>query len=474
MLDWLFSCFKFRRRKEDRFTLEPLLSAPIPAPVSYTTPLKESKVIYVSCVDADGVFFNMNFNQYFRAVQESMGFHNEAAAYEYNHALADHLFFMIEETGAIEAHMMVGSMRQSHRSDSFNAAEHKTGLYFYWLEKLCHFLNKELKDKSLPINEIKLDCFLMADIDSGTPHGFSFVNSLVDKIGANANVHLIHPEYMPDQGKFPIIYAQMHKKAIENPGDEIFFEFIDDTVETVDGLQQLFEANKDFLPPNLSFQITRHYYVAGEPIVDRSRPVITGDKNNIVDHHYSDSVNKMREWLYEGQQFYSDKDVQAEFRWFRTSANTDAPFLFSDDEMDSLNYTRQSVEMEYSCLLVKYMANTHSKTRRLLQIILGEIRTIYHDHVKEANRGLLEYSDNALNNFRFLHGVLSFVGKMLDESLFSTGAEQEKLAELITEISSVMGASNEAHSLASCIKEIYDIRFPAQTPARRSVAVAPQ
>lgn len=63
------------------------------------------------------------------------------------------------------------------------------------------------------------------------------------------------PEYRDDESKASLLVAQMKLAAMTNPDDDIEFNFYDDRVDIVEGLQQFFKANPELIPAKVTFNI---------------------------------------------------------------------------------------------------------------------------------------------------------------------------------------------------------------------------
>jgi hypothetical protein len=136
-----------------------------------------------------------------------------------------------------------------------------------------------------------LDPFLLADIYGALPSGESYAHA-IDKDYKGS-----HSDWLFDETKATIIYAQMHKSALENPNEEIIFDFYDDRgfgmrapKDILEELHEFFSKNPELIPPNVTLRLN-HY--AGDKV--RSMEPIKGKKDNIIDANYRKTVLDMAE-----------------------------------------------------------------------------------------------------------------------------------------------------------------------------------
>ena len=114
-----------------------------------------------------------------------------------------------------------------------------------------------LQEFCLAVKTVKLDPYVVADSLLDQPHGASFAN-IINNEPFNFNKSFI------DESKFLIIYAQMHKIAVENPGANIQFDFFESKEEVLagdnynldnDGLIDLFSRHPDLIPDNVQLNL---------------------------------------------------------------------------------------------------------------------------------------------------------------------------------------------------------------------------
>ncbi|CAM3060626.1 Dot/Icm secretion system substrate [Legionella steigerwaltii] len=62
-------------------------------------------------------------------------------------------------------------------------------------------------------------------------------------------------EPLDDESKVSLIFAQMRLAAMQNPKDEIEFNFYDDRKDIVEGLQKFFQENPELIPKNVTLNL---------------------------------------------------------------------------------------------------------------------------------------------------------------------------------------------------------------------------
>src|SRR5690606_35608535 len=130
----------------------------------------------------------------------------------------------------------VGSNRQSKKIDEMNAIKfipnlglRHIGSCFPAIQKMSQYLESEL------------DPFLMADVYGNLAFGTSFNRAL--KSLNDPSLKQEHAEWLFDESKVSVIYAQMQKKANEYPDEEIIFDFYDDRMDIINGLVDYFKRH---------------------------------------------------------------------------------------------------------------------------------------------------------------------------------------------------------------------------------------
>ncbi|MGJ3495352.1 hypothetical protein PsalN5692_00676 [Piscirickettsia salmonis] len=149
-----------------------------------------------------------------------------------------------------KAVLMVGSARQSPEVDKYNAeyrGKAKAKYCFPFMENLKVILGAEL------------DRFLLADVYHGRADGASFH----EKVGLG--YYLFQNGWDFDEKKVSILYAQIHRAALQNPGANIEFKFYDDRLDILGRLRLFFEDNPDLMPSNVRLSLYQSYGSAPAP-----------------------------------------------------------------------------------------------------------------------------------------------------------------------------------------------------------------
>lgn len=147
--------------------------------------------------------------------------------------------------------LMVGSARQSAWSDRHNSENNGTESGFTALEKINKHFGQHLN--------ARLDPFLLADVYGNVPDGTSFNNAI------DPSYQGVHYDWVHDESKITILYAQIHKIALLYPNDKIVFEFYDDRgrgswmeVDVLEHIDAYFKRYPMMLPTNVTLQL--HHY----------------------------------------------------------------------------------------------------------------------------------------------------------------------------------------------------------------------
>lgn len=206
-----------------------------------------------------------------------------------NHELLSKLAADTNDNFFQAGYLMDGSGRQDLRVEFNNSKPpSKKGRCFPALKKIEEHLNNISRKV-----KFKLDTYLLGDRDKHE-YGGLFTQGLMDdyeKFIANSSKNF------PDESKLMILYAQMHRMSKLHPNSEITFDFYDDKENVLEGLSQFFEANRDFMPPNV---ILRLHHYNGEVIdgkLVRTIGVINNIRNpaSMTDRKYHQTIGKMVE-----------------------------------------------------------------------------------------------------------------------------------------------------------------------------------
>ncbi len=174
-----------------------------------------------------------------------------------------------------ESIFMVGSNRQSKRTDDYNSQG--TESCFTALQSLCAETKKRARNRT----KFRVDPYLLADTYGNRPAGENFTNAV------NNSKDYPFSHWLFDESKLTILYAQMHKIASENPHDDITYDFYDDRdLDILLGLSVFFKNNPDLLPNNVKLRL--HHY-AGNKVRDFKEITGTGS----IDYNYEDNIKLM-------------------------------------------------------------------------------------------------------------------------------------------------------------------------------------
>ena len=159
-----------------------------------------------------------------------------------------------------ETIIFLGTNRQSKAIDDLNAEKYEKGLSAIpAIKTVSEYL------------EATLDKFMMADLYGSSsqdsnwrykaplPSGTSF-----DQAIENTSAGVTHADWVFDESKASLIYAQMHKIASEHPQDTIVFDFYDDRGDILVGLNTFFSQHPELIPEKLTLQL--HHYAGNTPI----------------------------------------------------------------------------------------------------------------------------------------------------------------------------------------------------------------
>lgn len=172
-----------------------------------------------------------------------------------------------------KTYTLVGSNRQSFYVDRANSDN--KGSCFHAVKKVSDFLGTTL------------DTFLLSDIFGNLPEGTSYAR-VTDKDYTGE-----HSDWLFDDTKVTIMYAQMHKIAKENPNEEIIFDFYDDRgngaraiVDILEKLQDFYNTHSDLIPTNVTLRL--HQY-AGMNVT----PVASIKGTGFIDENYRQTVQDL-------------------------------------------------------------------------------------------------------------------------------------------------------------------------------------
>ncbi|MFJ1269334.1 hypothetical protein ACD661_12270 [Legionella lytica] len=169
---------------------------------------------------------------------------------------------------------LVGSNRQSYNVDMANS----------WGKGSCFPAIKTVSDYL----GTKLDTFLLADIFGDLPIGTSYSQA------TSSNKHEIkHSDWMFDDTKTTLIYAQIHKIANQHPNEPIVLDFYDDrgngeraTHDILEQLRDFYTQHHALIPANVTLRLN-HY--AGGKVTLMNEIKGTG----FIDENYQQTVKDL-------------------------------------------------------------------------------------------------------------------------------------------------------------------------------------
>ncbi|MBL7481111.1 hypothetical protein [Legionella bononiensis] len=193
--------------------------------------------------------------------------------------------------------ILVGSNRQGLMDDFTNAADNERGSCFPAIK----LISQELNSHEAPTT---LDELLLSDIYNDMPDGASFKEAMkyINKNNKDYKVGKIKkpeqfPNWIHDESKLTVIYAQMHKMAKEHPYDDLQFNFIDDREDILNHLHDYFLKYPELIPHNVTLNLKRYmgpidkFENPIDPLVTEYAP-IKGTRPE-ADHDYRQTVKMM-------------------------------------------------------------------------------------------------------------------------------------------------------------------------------------
>ena len=169
---------------------------------------------------------------------------------------------------------LVGSNRQSYQIDIVNS----------WGKGSCFPAIKTVSDHLGTI----LDTFLLADIFGNLPIGTSYSQAT-----SSTKHEIEHSDWMFDETKTTLIYAQIHKMANQHPNEPIILDFYDDRGNGERASHDILEQLRDFytkhhalIPVNVTLRLN-HY--AGGNVTLMNEIKGTG----FIDENYQQTVKDL-------------------------------------------------------------------------------------------------------------------------------------------------------------------------------------
>lgn len=178
-----------------------------------------------------------------------------------------------------KVYALVGSNRQSFAVDQSNSFRNNTGTCTHAIIHLSDWLG------------VILDKFLLADIYGNKQSGASFglILEEIEKREPRTFKNVSeHDDFAFDKTKVTILYAQMHKIARENPGEQIVFDFYDDKLGILQALSKFYLENPYLIPSNVTLNLNQYL---GESVPEEPMFQIQG--KGFIDIGYGQTVKDL-------------------------------------------------------------------------------------------------------------------------------------------------------------------------------------
>lgn len=183
--------------------------------------------------DFDGCLFNLT---YMKANDRDVVQHN-----------LEFLEYIKSENSAFEkVTCFIGSNRQSKALDDNNRYAigpegfFDKGSCFPAIRVLSEYLNASL------------DATLLADIVHDLPEGESYRRATTSDYQGD------HVDTYFDGTKLTLLYAQIHKAAMEDPTAEIIYDFYDDREDILYALKEFFKRSPGLIPQNVTLRLNQY------------------------------------------------------------------------------------------------------------------------------------------------------------------------------------------------------------------------
>lgn len=147
----------------------------------------------------------------------------------------------------------IGSNRQSIPDDFMNSGADKRGSCYPVTQRVCRAIGAEFDD------------FLLTDLYNNLSSGTTFkaAQALINQESNSYDAEQVAKNkpflnWIHDESKLTLLYAQMHKVALENPNERIEFNFIDDRDDLLNQLQAYFTQYPSEIPPNVQLKLKQY------------------------------------------------------------------------------------------------------------------------------------------------------------------------------------------------------------------------
>jgi hypothetical protein len=173
-----------------------------------------------------------------------------------------------------EVIVMIGTNRQSRIHDLLISNHNKSPSCF----PAYHELNNQFAKMIDPV-PCKLDPHLMTDTQHGLKSGESYSKAAIPNEK--------HPTCVFDHTKVTLLLLQMQKIASENPNKKINYHFIDDRLDILNQLKNVFEHHPDLIPSNVTLHLHRYKYLQSSPT-----PIFSTQGTGRIDINYRNTLNQ--------------------------------------------------------------------------------------------------------------------------------------------------------------------------------------
>lgn len=146
-----------------------------------------------------------------------------------------------------KVYSLIGSNRQSVAVDRHNYIKDSVmvGSCFPAMIRVNQYL------------EVVFDSFLLADLYGNLRGGISFQCAIDPGYTGR------HSDWIFDHTKITLLYAQMHRKALQHLDKEIVFDFYDDKHQILRRLGKFYSAHPELVPRNIRLRL--NHYSGGMP-----------------------------------------------------------------------------------------------------------------------------------------------------------------------------------------------------------------
>lgn len=181
----------------------------------------------------------------------------------------------------------IGSNRQSAAMDRSNFKKHynnpntleRETIVYGSCFPIIQIINDFLKAETSTL--------LLADINNDLPSGTCYQKA-IDELNENKNKYTgdVHPDWLWDETKATLLYAQIHNIATAHPTEEIEFHFYDDRKDILTSLSDFYRTYPNLIAKNVTLHL--HHYEGDK--VSSSEPIKGA---GFIDRNYRQTVKEM-------------------------------------------------------------------------------------------------------------------------------------------------------------------------------------